>query len=227
MIADKKEFSKGFIMMVGFVVLLVLIFMPLFNGKNGLEYADALYNSISKYSAYYIPAVTEEVETAALKDVRMTLDVGSTRAEQTALLFRAAGASATVSEGTVEVQGNLDAILSEAVKDADALFKNDGELLQSKYGYPGDEVLYNWWLAGNVMNKNLKKQKLFKEAEIVDHVKKKAVEPAYNYYGIEPQKLTDRLGIVLFSLVFYVVYTVWYGFGIMFLLEGWGMRLEH
>ncbi len=35
------------------------------------------------------------------------------------------------------------------------------------------------------------------------------------------------LGIVIFSLIFYVVYTLWYGFAIMFMFEGWGMRLEH
>ena len=58
-------------------------------------------------------------------------------------------------------------------------------------------------------------------------VVKKAVEPSYNYYKIEPRKIGDLWGIVLFSLVFYVVYTMWYGFAIMFMFEGWGMRLEH
>jgi hypothetical protein len=37
----------------------------------------------------------------------------------------------------------------------------------------------------------------------------------------------DRLGVVVFSLVFYVIYTLWYGFAIMFIFEGWGMQLEH
>jgi hypothetical protein len=27
--------------------------------------------------------------------------------------------------------------------------------------------------------------------------------------------------------VFYVFYTLWFGFSIMWLFEGWGMRLEH
>jgi hypothetical protein len=53
------------------------------------------------------------------------------------------------------------------------------------------------------------------------------VETSYNYYLIEPQKISDRAFIVLFSLVFYVIYTVWYGFAIMFMFEGWGMELEH
>jgi len=56
---------------------------------------------------------------------------------------------------------------------------------------------------------------------------KKVVETSYNYYTIEPQKITDKMGIVIFSLVFYVVYTLWYGFSILFMFEGWGLRLEH
>ena len=62
---------------------------------------------------------------------------------------------------------------------------------------------------------------------MVAAVNQKAVETAYNYYRIEPQNISDRYGIVIFSLVFYVAYTLWYGFAIMFLFEGWGMRLEH
>ena len=71
------------------------------------------------------------------------------------------------------------------------------------------------------------KQKQFQEAKTVDLVVKKVVEPSYNYYGIEPQKISDRVFIVFFSLVFYVVYTLWYGFAVMYLFEGWGMKLEH
>ena len=77
------------------------------------------------------------------------------------------------------------------------------------------------------MEKALKKQKKFPEAEIVALLSQKAVEPAYNYYLVEPQRITDKFGIVVFSLAFYVVYTLWYGFAIMYLFEGWGLRLAH
>jgi len=52
MIADKKLFLIGLAMLVGFIIVLVLIFMPIFNGQNGLDTLDALFNSISKGSAY-------------------------------------------------------------------------------------------------------------------------------------------------------------------------------
>jgi hypothetical protein len=87
--------------------------------------------------------------------------------------------------------------------------------------------MFNWWKAFEEMEKDLKRQKKFKEAKIVALVVKKAVESSYNYYKIEPQKIGDRWGIVIVSLLFYVIYTLWYGFAIMFMFEGWGMKLEH
>jgi hypothetical protein len=87
--------------------------------------------------------------------------------------------------------------------------------------------MFNWWKAFEEMEKDLKRQKKFKEAKIVALVVKKAVESSYNYYKIEPQKISDRWGTVTFSLLFYVVYTLWYGFAIMFMFEGWGLKLEH
>jgi len=88
-------------------------------------------------------------------------------------------------------------------------------------------VMYNWWTASKEMDKDLKKQKKFKAADMVASVEKKAVETVYNYYRIEPQKISERYGIVVLSLIFYVIYTVWYGFAFMYLFEGWGLKLEH
>lgn len=79
----------------------------------------------------------------------------------------------------------------------------------------------------NAADRDLKKQKKFYEAKFLANVQKKAVECAYNYYKIEPQNISDKYGLVIFSLVFYVAYTLWYGFAIMNLFEGVGLRLEH
>ena len=32
---------------------------------------------------------------------------------------------------------------------------------------------------------------------------------------------------ILCSLIFYVIYTVWFGFAILYLFEGWGLGLSH
>jgi len=228
MIANKKEFYGGIGMMVGFIIVLIIFFSPIYDGKNGLNYLDNLYNTISKGSAYYIPKLKEEADKFKGNSVSVTLNMAdSKQAGQTAALFRAGGATTTATEVQLKLTGDLGTILENCLADADAMYKNDGQAVSGKYGYDEKRVLCNWWKAFKEMEKDLKKQKKFREAEIVALVVKKGVESSYNYYKIEPQKIGDRLGIVIFSLVFYVVYTMWYGFAIMFMFEGWGMRLEH
>jgi Fe2+ transport system protein B len=228
MIAHKKEFFTGVGMIIAFVIVLIIVFSPVFRGQNGLDYLDSLYNSISKGSAYYIPKVKEKSDHLKGISVIVTLDLANQKqAEQTALLFKAGGAEAVVQGAQLKVTGDLGQILENCLADADAMYHNDGKKVSSKYNYDEKQVLYNWWGSFNAMEKDLEKQKKFKEANMVALVVKKAVESSYNYYKIEPQKITDRMGIVIFSLIFYVVYTMWYGFAIMFMFEGWGMRLGH
>ncbi|NVL89976.1 MAG: hypothetical protein HWN69_03125 [Desulfobacterales bacterium] len=228
MIAHKKEFYGGVLMMVGFIVVLILIFMPLFGGQNGLNYLDNLYNSISKGSADYIPKVKKETDKFKGKSVSVTLVMAEEeRARQTAPLLMKSGALVNVSGKELKVSGDLGKILGNCLADADFMYKNEGEKVSRKYGYDEKRVLLNWWIALHHMESDLKHQKKFREAKVVSVVVQKAVELGYNYYKIEPQKIGKKIGVVIFSLVFYVVYTLWYGFAIMFMFEGWGMRLEH
>jgi len=228
MIANKKKFGTGLILMAMFIVILVAIFMPLFNGHNGLEYLDNLYNSISKGSAYYIDTVRTEVQTLEQSDLTLNLTMGSeVQAEQSVPLLMKAGAQVGRDGNQLTVTGNMAKILGYCLDDAQLMYDNDGTAVTAKYGYGEKAALYNWWSVLKAMDFSLKKQKQFKAAKIADMVKAKAVETAYNYYGIEAQNISDRFGVVLFSLIFYVVYTLWYGFGIMDLFEGWGLRLEH
>jgi hypothetical protein len=228
MIAHKGEFYGGAGLMAIFIVVLIFIFMPIYKGHNGLDYLDALYNSISKGSAYYIPKLNKEAKEFFGHSVNVNLAmVSNEQAKQSRALFEKSGAMTKVSGSTIQVAGDLGKILQNSLVDADLMYLNDGQKVSSKYGYDEKRVLFNWWNAFKAMDKDLKKQKLFKAAKIVTTIKKKAVEPSYNYYNIDPQSIMDRLGIVIFSLIFYVVYTLWYGFAIMFMFEGWGMKLEH
>jgi len=228
MIANKKEFFGGSLMLLAFIAVLIIIFSPVFKGQNGLEYLDALYNSISKGSAYYIPKVKEEAGKFVGRSIEVTLSMADEKqAKQTALLFEKGGALITVAGASLRITGDLGKILENSLADADKMYVNEGKEVSEKYGYNERQVLFNWWKAFKAMDKDLKKQKKFKEAKVVALVIKKAIEPSYNYYKIVPQKISDRFGIVIFSLVFYVVYTLWYGFAILFMFEGWGLRLEH
>ena len=64
----------------GLPVVLIIMFLPVFDGKNGLDYLDDLYNSISKGSAYYIPKVKEQGE--KFKGVAVTTTLAMTDQRQ-------------------------------------------------------------------------------------------------------------------------------------------------
>ena len=225
--ANRKEFFMGMAMMAGFVVVFVIIFMPLFDGRNGLNYLDDLYNSISKGSAYYIPAVTEEVGAAGFQDIQVSLAFSNAEAaRQAGIVFNRAQVLVNVSGNTLKVRGDLGVMLKNCLADAEDLYQNNDAAISGRYGLDGRRVLYTWWESLHIIEKELQKQKAFRNAKLTAQVVKKAVEPAYNYSGIEAWNISDKIGIVLFSLVFYVIYTLWYGFSIMYMFEGWGMQLE-
>jgi hypothetical protein len=228
MIAHKKEFYGGFGLLVIFTIVLIILFMPIFGGKNALENLDMLYNSISKGSAYYIPKAKKAAKPLNGTQISVDLKLDTDKqAEQIASLFKKGGARVQVSGANLKVSGDLGQILENSLTDADYMYHNDGKRVSDKYGISEKEALYNWWKALKALDLALKKQKKFEAAKVVDLIQKKAVETAYNYYGIEPQKITDRFGVVTFSLIFYVIYTLWYGFAILYMFEGWGLRLEH
>jgi hypothetical protein len=228
MIANKKTFGKGVALMIAFSIVLVAMFMPLFNGQNGLQTMDNLYNSISKGSANYIPKADKAIGKLSGQQVDVTIKLKSAeQAEQTAKLFKAGGAEVSFSAETLKVAGDFTAMFKNCLADAKLMYENNGDAVQAKYGYEARRVMYNWWQASAKMEETLNKQSQFDKAAAIHAVLTKAIEPAYNYFGIQAQNIKDRLGVVVFSLVFYVIYTMWYGFGIMFMFEGWGMRLEH
>ena len=228
MTANSKRLVAGLAMLAVFTAALIVMFMPIFDGQNFLVYMDSLYNSISKGSANYIAALEEEVAqhegsrfelTLAMKDAEMALAVAS--------LFENVDATVETVGTDVTVGGDLARTLRSCLTDSRQLFQNESKETEARYGRGGKEALFAWWSALKAMDKELKKQGRFAEAALVTEVKKRAVECAYNYYGIVPKKISDNLWIVIFSLVFYVLYTVWYGYAIILVFEGCGLRLSH
>lgn len=228
MIADKKEFGFGLMLFIGFWLVFAIAMSPVISGRNVLDYMDNLYNSISKTSAYYIPAVQEQAEAFRGRQVAINVKTDSAmQAARTSRLFEAGRADVKVEGQDVRVEGDLGLMLDNILNDADLMFANNGEAIAGKYGYEGRVALYDWWHAIKSAEKDLNKQKLFKEAKIIHTAQTRAVEPAYNYYGIKAEHINAKLITVIISLVGYVVYTLWYGFSILFMFEGWGLKLEH
>lgn len=233
MIAQKPKFYKGVFLLATFTVVLVIMFSNVFPGpnntkQNGLNYLDALYNSISKDSANYIPGLKKNAAEYASVAVSATIALADEKqATQTVTLLEKAGAEAKASGKQITVNGMLGQILTACLEDATSMYNNDGQKISTKYGMDERQVVFNWYTALKSLSKDLNHQKKFKEAKVIDTILKKGVELSYNYYKIEPLKISESIGIVSFSLVFYVIYTMWFGFAVLFLFEGWGLKLEH
>ncbi|MFA7383804.1 MAG: hypothetical protein WC001_10170 [Desulfurivibrionaceae bacterium] len=232
MIANKKEFSGGLVMMVGFWIVFALLLSPLYPGQgkkvNMLDYMDNMYNSISKKSSYYVPAIREKAETYRGNIITLNIKTDETlSAVRLTSLLQQAGAKVQAGDKEIKISGDLGGILTAVLADADAMFANDGAAVSAKYGAGEKQVMFDWYNALKSMEKSLTKQKKFKESKMFYQVRTKTVEPAYNYYGIEAQSIKEKAVLVIASLVGYVIYTMWFGFSILFMFEGWGLKLEH
>jgi hypothetical protein len=226
---QSKLKARGIGMLISFFILLVVIFMPVFPGKvNGLDYMDNLFNMISKGSSYFIPKAITDSEKFAGKMIDVTVAMSDeNQAAETAKVLEANGVQAEVSGKDLVVKGDMGLLLQGSLVDADFMFKNDGKPIADKYSIPEKAVMFNWHSLFGKIGKDLTKQEKFEEAKPFANVQKKALEPAYNYYGVESKIWTENLGLIVFALVFYVFYTLWYGFGLMWLFEGMGLKIGH
>jgi len=226
---QQKLKTRGIVMLVGFFALLAVIFSPVFPGKvNGLDYMDNLFNMISKGSSYFIPKAIESSEKFKGQQVEMNIKLkDETAARQAAKLLAADNLTASAEGEKLTLAGDMGLIMDQALADADLMFNNNGAPIKEKYGMSEKEVVNQWWEMFGAISKELTKQEKFEAAKAFTNIQKKALEPAYNYYGVEIKKWQENIALVLASLAFYVVYTLWYGFGLMFLFEGIGLRIGH
>jgi len=232
MIANKKEFGGGLVMMAGFWVVFALLLSPLYPGQgkkvNMLDYMDSLYNSISKKSAYYIPEIVKKADKLKGSNFAITLKVeDKNSAPRIAAMLRTSGATVAEDASELKVSGDLGMVLNAAMADTELAYDNKGEALMARHGAEAKQVMFDWWNTLSTMEKSFTKQEKFAESTTIYKAKTKAVETAYNYYGIEAQSIKEKMVIVVLSLAGYVVYTMWFGFAILFMFEGWGLKLEH
>jgi hypothetical protein len=227
-----KSIGIGVALAVSFLVVLVLIFTPMFGkdatgkGMNGLDYADDLFNKLSKGSSYFIPKLQKSAQGFAGRP--FAAEVSLEKPETAALaanLFTAAGATAKAEGGKLSVSGDLGAVLAAALRDSDEMYRNEGQAVAARYGVKEKDALRAWWTSFTAVDKFLKKNGKIEEAKMISDVYKKAIETAYNYYGIPAEKVADKAGLMTFLLVFYVIYTLWWGFAIFYIFDGIGLTM--
>ncbi len=222
---NKTALSKGAFLALTFFGVLFLIFMPIFgDGKNGLVFSDDMFNKLSKGSSYFIPAVMKSNERFMNTEFKIQFKMDKEKQVQNAIkVLTVAGATVEASGSELKLSGNLGKLMANALKDSDEMYKNNGKAVRDRYGIEEKEVMVTWWNIMKPLDKAFKKEGKIEEAKLVSDVMKKAVETSHNFYGIEAQKVTEKAGIMTGLLVFYVVYTMWWGFAIYYLFEGLGL----
>jgi hypothetical protein len=239
---SKKSLGVGIALAISFLIVLFLIFSPIFgDGKNGLVFADDLFNKLSKGSSYFIPKVAKDNEKFMGKMFTVNIKVSKPedkpgdaekRAERAAKLFAVnPGAKVEVIGSELKIEGDLGLVLKAALEDSDIMFKNEGDKIKAKYesAMATDDVkqmFRQWYNILPKISKELAKEKKIEEANIVSAVTKKAVETAYNYYGVEAQKVSERAMLMTGLLIFYVIYTMWWGFAIFYIFDGIGLTMS-
>jgi hypothetical protein len=225
---DKKEFYRGFVLFIGFLVVLYYMFTPSFGGTNAFHASDNLFNSISKGSTYYIPQVMEGAKKFDGKSFEVTIFEDDAKLVPYATTILTTSGFSVIPAGQgVRVSGDLGALMGKVTEDSDFMFKNDGKSVADKYGMDERQAMYVWWKTMKEIKLALDQQKVFPPATYIEkNVINRAIEVGYNYYGIQGESAADRWGIILFSLVFYVVYTMWWGYAIFFMFEGMGLEMK-
>ena len=224
-VVKKTEFGVGLILsLTFFIILFVMHSGGMFgvDGKSLVDYTDKMFVSVSKGSVYFIPEIMQKTS----EDVGKPIDIGIMGDEKTAMLFEKANAKTELDNKTLRIRGDLGEIERSAVQDADLLFKGDEKRLYEKYGFDGKEVVKRWWTSLKAMEGTLRKAKKFEAIESLSNVRIKALEPAFNYYGVEAASAGDYAFGITTIVVCYVFYTVWWGFAIYFLCEGVGLLVR-
>ena len=236
LIKNAKMFNVGALFAITFFGVLIAIFSPLFNGKNGLQFADDSFNKLAKGSSYFIPRVAKNNEQFTGRAFSVTIRAGKPedmpgdaekRATGIAKIFTEAGARTEVTGASVKIEGDLGTVLASALQDADAMFKNDGGKIKARYGVDDEKKTFRQWHNGLTrISKEFDKEKRIAESNMVTEVVKKAVEPAYNFYQIDTNRVADHAGMMSGLLIFYVFYTMWWGYAIFYMFDGLGLSMK-
>ncbi len=227
LIKNSKMFNVGALFAITFLGVLFLIFSPVFSGKNGLEFADESFNKLAKGSSYFIPKVAKSVEKFAGKPVAAVISLDKSEdAAAVEKILGTAGAKVIRKDAALTVEGDISVILASALKDADTMYNNDGKAVNARYGMDEKKALKYWWTALGKIEKQMKKDKNIEVSKIISDVNKKAVEPGYNFYTIPANKVIDHAGMMSGLLVFYVFYTMWWGYAIFYLFDGIGLTMK-
>ncbi len=225
LIRNKKKFALGTGMTIAFFAVLILMFMPIFGGTNAFHAADGLFNSISKASTNYFQGVRDNLAAMEEPGAPAPMELPQEIGDNLVTMLEETGMTASYEDGKLAVEGEMKPLLERIVDDGYAMYQNEGEKLENAYGLEPKVATYAWYNFLKAASKEYGQSRQFEVAKTIDDLNSKTVEVGYNYFGVEPTPISEQIFIVIFALVFYVVYTMWWGYSIFNLFEGFGLLM--
>ena len=229
-VVRKKPFWIGAGLLASFAILFYFLLTPIVDAGDGqkltgLQFADQTFNELSKGSSWFIPEARATAKSMAGKNVSLGMIIKPEKLLPTAqaLLESCGVTNVDVTGVRLSFYGDLGLILEAVVNDSEALYKNEGRELEAAYGLSIAEIAQGWWALLSPAIHELEKQKRIADARAVETVLRRALEPGNNFYGITAKRVADNIPLVAGFLLFYIVYTVWYGFGVYELFVGLGL----
>jgi hypothetical protein len=225
-IQNKNKFSVGMGGLILFSLILGIWLSPWGNHRSGLERVDQLFNQMAKNSTYFIP----DAVMLAQKFEGTTVDFGihsrwpGDDARMVQILRSNRLSAAPLGDGRVRIKGDLGRMGQSASVDAELLYKGQESDLRAKYGCNEKEVIYCWWVAFDGLTRRFIQENRSSEADFTRFMATRVLEPVYNFAGIESRSIGQNIWTVAFFLGFYLLYTLLYGFSILFLFEGLGIQ---
>jgi hypothetical protein len=225
-IRNQKKIWVGGSGLLLFSLILGFWLSPRENHRSGLERVDQLFNQMAKNSTYFIPDALK----LAQKFEGTTVDFGvhsrwpGEDARMAQVLQTNRFSAMQLGDGRVRIKGDLGLMGKSASLDAELLFKDRDSDLRAKYGGNEKEAIYYWWVAFDGLTRRFIQENRSREADFTRFMTTRILEPAYNFAGIETKSIGENVGKVAFFLSFYLLYTLLYGFSILFLFEGLGIQ---
>ncbi len=231
LIHHTKSFVKGMLLLLTFGVMCTVMLFPVLqneygNRMTGLEYADSVFNSLSKGSSYFVPQVRESVQEVKGRAVSVSVPLKHELGEAMVRAYESIGAEARIEGQRLLVRGDLGAILDAVTDVGDRLYFNDTKTVEGRFHQPALLVARAFWHSLNPAIKALQRQGRIEDAKVVDQVLRRVLEPGNNFYSVPVARVSDHVLLIVVMLAFYIIYTLWYGFGIMELFQGIGLSLH-
>lgn len=138
MIVKKRgSFLLGLGLLVGFFVVLFVMFLPIYGEQreNFLAFCDRNFNKLAKGSAYFIPTLKRDLEAFPSTEIMTkiqakrgneTQDVVEARIKLMIRLLGKAQINYEIVGTEIQIKGDLKNLLREALEDADHMYWNRG-----------------------------------------------------------------------------------------------------